>query len=165
MHAEELLGVERSCQLCKQRGTLHPIGAAGLTIRADRVLVVDKRPFEFCRRCWLVLEPALENACRRAQKKLPRRGRPSLKQVRAAFEEALEEGNRFEQALLLLRSRGPGRLPKVAKDLAIHVLFFLGASDAQLGEVLGVSAEHVKHRRQRSTLHIQEWMRIYLSAE
>ena len=109
-----------------------------------------------------MLEPALVNACRRAQKKLPPHGRPSLKQVRAACEAVLEEGNRLEHAIALLRSRGPGRPPEVAKDFAIHVLFFLGASDAQLGEVLGLTAEHVKHRRQRSALHIQKWMRAYL---
>jgi hypothetical protein len=161
MTSEQLLHTPAECDLCGQGTTLHPIGAAGLTIRADRVLVPCERPYQLCMRCGHLLDPALRNAVEAAQRALPRKGRPTNRQLRKAYESAFAQGEWLEGAIVGIRGRGPGAPRKLARDFAIHVLFFLGVPDSRLGELFGKDARYAKDRRRLSAFHAHEWQRTY----
>jgi hypothetical protein len=155
MRLEELTCFPVTCHLCRRRCFHHPYGAAGLAIAADRTVALsDDRPYVFCDRCWANHSQAAENALSLARKFLPAHGRrPTDLQLQAAYDAALGEGEKLEQATALFSPRRRGRPRALAKDFALQILFFLGIPDARLAELVGKSPQHIKHRRQRSDLH------------
>jgi hypothetical protein len=173
MTPEQLLGRPAICDFCLAKKRLHPIGAVGLaplqeSVNPDLavgpgagVLMRAERPYFICERCYYPIDSALKAAIQTVKGILPSKGRPTRKQLRAAYDAALAQGEWVEKMVQSYRGATRGRPRALAQDLAISVLFFVGISDGQLANLLGKDARYVKDRRRLSAFHVHEWQRVY----